>query len=93
MEAEEENVPPLCEPLDVVPKELAEEPAHLAGKEVAKNEKETRVTMGSFLAETMRHKVNKQVRDLSCAKLSIYSTVQLAKEIEVFKKQERSLIA
>ena len=49
--------------------------------------------MMGMMGEVMRQKVNKQARAISNSELKIYSTVQLATEIEAFKKQERSLMA
>ena len=47
--------------------------------------------MGVF-SEVMRQKVHRQARAISNTELKVYNTVQLATEIEAFKKQERSLM-
>lgn len=47
--------------------------------------------MGIF-AEVVRQKVHRQARAISTTELKVYNTVQLATEIEAFKRQERSLM-
>ena len=48
--------------------------------------------MSNLLGEVMKKQVDDRVRAVTNDKLTIYDTVQLAKEIEVHKKQERSLM-
>lgn len=46
-----------------------------------------------MIGERLRQRVDQELRTISNDKMTVYNTVQLAKEIEVHKKTERSLIA